>query len=532
MIRHLFFSCLLAGVAAGCAHRSAALPSEQLVVATLGEPASLNPLYLEGTDASDIRALAYSFLTTYDAGGDVIADAAAFVPTLANGGISRDGKHVVYHLRRDIKWQDGRRLTARDVAFTYSAIVNPANVIPSRSGYDHIARVRALDDYTVAADLTRPQAAFVTNFFGGDSNYGILPAHLLARYPNLNRVAFNELPIGSGPYRFTKWARGDRIDLEANDGYYGTKPRIKHLRIRIVRDEATIVNELITHEADATFSSPPATYGAIRSLPHHRVIVSLNPTFAALLFNVTDSLMRQRSMRLALASAIDRRALVAKAVLGLDDADSGMRGMFTWAYDARAGAIAYDPVRARSLLTNEGWLRGSDGIRVKSGRRLEVQLVFSTATFGRTPVVPMLIQDARAVGIDLYAKSNAPSAYGALDSPLATGRFQVALVNYQNGMDPDASTFLSCDEVPPRGFNRGRYCNAEVDRALQAALAVYDRTERRRKYAFVQRRIVADVPYDFLWQGSEIDVVPTALHGYEPSPVSPYASVAHWTLER
>jgi ABC-type transport system substrate-binding protein len=97
-------------------------------------------------------------------------------------------------------------------------------------------------------------------------------------------------------------------------------------------------------------------------------------------------------------------------------------------------------------------------------------------------------------------------------------------------MDPDPSTFLSCDELPPNGFNRARYCNHEMDRALQAALSVYARSDRRRIYRWVQRRLLTDVPYHFLWQVSDIDVIPSTLRGYEPSPVSPFASVARWRL--
>ena len=139
------------------------------------EPTSLNPLYLQGSDAIDIATLGYSFLTNYDMHGGIITDAATTVPTIANGGISRDGKRIVFHVRRDIKWQDGHPLTARDVVFTYRAIMNPSNAVTTRSGYDRIARVWARDPYTVVVELAQPYAPVVTAFFGGESNYPILP---------------------------------------------------------------------------------------------------------------------------------------------------------------------------------------------------------------------------------------------------------------------------------------------------------------------------------------------------------------------
>ena len=90
----------------GCVNRAAAPErSDLLVIATTVEPPSLNPLYLQGRDAADVGALGYSGLTTYDRRGAIVADVATVVPTMANGGISRDGKRIVFHLRRFFRWQ-------------------------------------------------------------------------------------------------------------------------------------------------------------------------------------------------------------------------------------------------------------------------------------------------------------------------------------------------------------------------------------------------------------------------------------------
>ena len=95
---------------------------------------------------------------------------AAIVPAVANGGISGDGRHIVYRLRHDVRWQDGQPLTARDVVFTYRASVNPANAIPARSDYDAIASVSAPNPYEVDVTLKRPFAPIVATFFGGDGS--------------------------------------------------------------------------------------------------------------------------------------------------------------------------------------------------------------------------------------------------------------------------------------------------------------------------------------------------------------------------
>jgi len=534
MGRRLLFASLFAYAAAACSNRySGGQRPDLLIIATAEEPTSLNSLYLQGRTAQNVGELGYSYLTKYDRRGAIVPDVAEIVPTSANGGISRHGKRIVFHLRRNISWQDGSPLTARDVVFTYRSITNRSNTIPSRDGYDRIARVWAPDLYTVAVELTRPQAGFVAGFFGGESNYAILPAHLLATYPNLNHVGFNESPIGSGPYRFTKWIRGDRLDLTINDRYYQTKPRIRNLSIHFVQNWSTIFNELMTHEADATFYASPSNIAALRSIPNHRIIVTLLPAFGTVVFNLRDPIAKDLAVRRALASAIDRRTLMAKTTFGLYDPDTGIRGLFNWAFDPKATLIAYDTSFARRILTSDGWIPGDDGIRVKSGRRLQMQLVLSAQSLLPDQIAPLIVEEARAVGIELLTKRYDGRELWSLDGPLYRGRFQTALLSLTNGIDPDPSAFISCDQYPPNGFNFSGYCNRTVDHALRRAASVYDRGERQRLYSFVQRRLIADIPYDFLWQPSEIDVIPAELHGYESSPAAgPYSSVAHWWLRR
>jgi ABC-type transport system substrate-binding protein len=303
------------------------------------------------------------------------------------------------------------------------------------------------------------------------------------------------------------------------------------LSLHFVHDSSTIVNELTTHEVDATFFASPSRIAALRSIPNHHVIVTQLPYFEAIVFNMSDPVVKDSAVRRAFASAIDRRMLVAKATFGLYDADTGMRGMFTWAYDPRAGTIAYNPARARALLMRDGWVPSTDGIRVKNGRRLELNLTVSAHSFIAATVVPMMLEEARTVGIDLVPRVYDSSVLNSRDGPIFKGRFQVAFVFFQNGVDPDPSSFVSCSQRAPNGFNWAQYCNEDVDRAALQGISVYERADRRRIYSFIQRRLLEDIPYHFLWQSSEIDVIPSSLRGYEPSAISPYSSVAHWRLQ-
>ncbi len=202
---------LAAALAGGCSHGNGPATPATIVIGVTQEPQSLNPLLLQGAMSAMIDPALYSYLVTVNTRGNLVPDLAVRVPTLQNGGISRDGLTLRYRLRNGLKWQDGTPLTAADVAFTYAAIMNPKNNLPTRSPYDRIASVRALDSTTVQVRLKQPFSPIVSNFFAPDSNYVVLPAHLLKNYSDLNQIPFNASPVRSGPYRFVRWIRGDRL---------------------------------------------------------------------------------------------------------------------------------------------------------------------------------------------------------------------------------------------------------------------------------------------------------------------------------
>ncbi|HZY98438.1 MAG TPA: ABC transporter substrate-binding protein, partial [Candidatus Baltobacteraceae bacterium] len=359
--------CLAALVLTCCHARNASngAASNTLVVAVRKEPVSLNPLLLEGINAYTFGELLYSYLTTYDRNGALAADLAREIPSRANGGVSADGLTITYRLRRDARWQDGAPVTSRDVAFTLAAIMNPANNLPERYGYDLISRAETPDRYTVVLRLKRPFSPILSWFLGGDSNYAVLPAHLLASLPNINAVPFDASPVGSGPYRLDRWERGDRIELDANATYVHGKPRIGRLVLPFVADDATIISQLRTGELDAAFFSDTSQVEQLRAIPNHRVVVTPVPYFYAISFNLDVPVLQNPDLRTAVVQAIDNRSLVRKITRGVDNADTATRGLFTWAYDPRVKLPQYDPAAARARLSRDGWLPGPDGVRTK-----------------------------------------------------------------------------------------------------------------------------------------------------------------------
>jgi peptide/nickel transport system substrate-binding protein len=161
-----------------------------------------------------------------------------------------------------------------------------------------------------------------------------------------------------------------------------------------------------------------------------------------------------------------------------------------------------------------------------------MQIALYAGSAIETQMATLVAAQARAAGIDVTLKQYSPELFLAREGPIMQGRFQVALYDYQSSYDPDASWLLACDQWGPRGFNDARYCNRAVDRALRRGVTSFDRSDRIRAYALVQRQLAADLPYDILCQVREADVIPDRLSGYEHPLLSPFHSAARWRLGR
>ncbi len=149
-----------AGMLAACARGERTVPAQTLRLGMTSEPSSLSPLFALDDYTNVLDRLVFDVLITADASGNrLVPRLAREVPSVANGGIGNGGLTLTYRLRRNVRWQDGAPFTSRDVAFSYAAIMNPANNVPNRHGYDQIASVSTPDPYTVVFHMKRPYAA-------------------------------------------------------------------------------------------------------------------------------------------------------------------------------------------------------------------------------------------------------------------------------------------------------------------------------------------------------------------------------------
>ncbi|HEY6235786.1 MAG TPA: ABC transporter substrate-binding protein, partial [Candidatus Elarobacter sp.] len=355
MMRRALAAIVLITVAA-CARSSATNGTgAELRLAINAEPRSLLPLLAQSIQDNEILRLIYDPLIACDAAGRPVPALAAVVPTRANGGIARDGLTVTYHLRHGVRWHDGVAFTSADVAASFRAVMDARSVVMTRHGYDVVARVDTPDAYTVRFHLKRPFAPFVgTVFAESDAPFYVAPAHLLRGA--LAQSSLNAAPVGTGPFRAVRWARGDRLELAANADYWQGSPALARIVMRFMSDENTQVVGLRSGDLDGVIGLSANAAATARGIAHLRIVRSpLNAYWGVMMNNGPGHATADLRVRRALAMAIDAASFRANVTHGFYARPIADLPAVLWAADRTLRPVPHDVAAARALLASAGY---------------------------------------------------------------------------------------------------------------------------------------------------------------------------------
>lgn len=497
---------------------------------------TLNPLLSTQAAVSDLADFVFSGLIRYDDRGNPVPDVAREIPSRANGGISPDGRTLVYRLRRDVTFSDGAPLTADDVVFTWQQVRNPANNVPNRFPYDLAQSVVARDRYTVVVRLREPSAPFLAEFFRCGTDGAILPKHLLAGKHDLNRDPYNARPVGSGPFVVESYVPGNAVELRANPHYFRGRPRLDRITYRIIPNENSLLVALRAHEIDLYDGAPEQQAAALREIPGVRVAITAVDNREQLVFNTRKPPFDDVRVRKAAIAAIDWSRIQRSVYLGIGLPGGNATDVFPllWAYTPALDPYPHDPARAAAWLDEAGWKAGPDGMRTRDGQPLSAEIVTVAGVIPRQNAELQIQQELRAVGVDLTIRNApanllfAPYAAGGL---LQTGKFDLAIFGWSTIPDPDDTDTLGPGRVPPAGVNDSGLQDAEIGRLQALAARTYDRGVRKPLYARLERRIAEVLPYRTIVWRAVIDAYDDDLHGFRPVPGgSNYWNAWEWAL--
>ncbi len=467
---------LLALVATIARPVDAASDARPLAVFVEEDPSSLDTI-LNTPYGWQLAPLSQGYLFTVDDRGRLVPDMAREVPTRANGGISPDGKTIVYRIRTG-RWSDGAPFDARDVAFTADALRNPATNVPDRSTVDRIVRVDATRPDRLVVRLAAPSAPFVSSFLtlGAEDPYAILPRHVAARYANLNATSLDARPVGLGPFRLERWLRGERLEFARNPFYWRGPSATDRIVVRVEPNAATRLLQARTGDLDATYVSGLQIDEARDA--HLRVVRKTTSVVDYLQFDERIPAFRSPRVRDGVARAIDRDRLARTVYRGLEEPTDS--GQLDAAFVPPDRLPRYDPAAARRELAG-----------------VAIDLAIAGTWRSSSEAALVIASDLNAAGATATIRSYQPSVFWA---PLASGgilesgRFGVALTSWSPGLDPDRSYLFDCAARPPAGGNAGWYCDRAFDAAERRGGVTYERGARAAAYRTAHGLLVRDLP--------------------------------------
>jgi peptide/nickel transport system substrate-binding protein len=364
------------------------------------EPDTMNPLTSYSTEALEVQQLIYDKLTDYDANLQP-------VPSLASStDVSSDGTQVTYHLRSGVTWHDGKPFTADDVVFTFTMIAGQKSSQFAQWLVD-MTDVSAKGS-DVVVTYTKPQA------FDPALAIPIIPKHIWDGMSNADVQKFaNDQPIGTGPYTFGEWKRGQTVSVNRNEKFWGPSPGPAAVLWVLYQNEDVMAQSLRAGEVDILTEVPPTIWDGLGGVTGLTPVSLPSFSFHHIGMNVSQDanskgnpLLLDRSVRQALSCAVDRNQLVQLALAGHGKPGSVLLPPALGDYMLQipeADQLNANPDKANQLLDAAGYTaKASDGTRqTADGKPLEFRLIAIESTTVDVRAA-QLFQDAAAkVGIKL-----------------------------------------------------------------------------------------------------------------------------------
>jgi ABC-type transport system substrate-binding protein/serine/threonine protein kinase len=476
-----------------------------------------------------------------DAQGVIHAGAASEVPTVQNGGISADATTWTFRLRPGLVWSDGEPYDAQDVDYTWKLWLNPkfGAMFPNgATGYELIRSASVSADHlSITFHLKQAYAPFLSYWV--DGILAPLPAHHFSSMPpgqiltspdNLNPQ------VVSGPFMIGESVPGDHYTLVRNPHYYRASVGLPYLGKIIIRIVAwdTILKDLQAGSIDSTWLQDLTKAQPFQRL-YTPVSLPTSASFEAMFFNFHNTILASHlEVRQAMAMAIDQQTLITQARHGFatplcTDHGSALHP----GYDPSVSVgnygcpVVFNPALANQLLQDHGWVKGADGVRTKGGQRLEFEYSTTAGTPWRGADEAILQRDFFAIGIkldiqnypgDTFFGSFLPDGKASPPTGAVTGRFDIAEFEITWSYDPDDSSLLSCDQIPPNGYNVDFYCNPALDALYRQEQAVVDQGVRQQLFEQIHQIYLTEFPFITLYSPLDTYLVRKGTHNFLPSP--------------
>ncbi len=503
-------------------HQQSPSYGDAIIVGSIGEASNLIPILASDSASHEIAGLVYNGLLKYDANLNLTGDLAK------SWEISKDGLEITFHLRKGVRWHDGKPFTAKDVLFTYKLMVDPKTPTPYAADFTEVKRAEAPDDYTFKVYYKRPFAPGLASW-----TLSILPKHLLAG-KDITKSPLIRHPIGTGPYRFKEWIPGQKIVLEYNPDYFEGRPYINWYVSRVIPDSATLFLELKAGGIDY-MSLTPIQYKRQTNTSwfrqNFRKYSYLASSYTYLGYNLRCPLFKDKRVRQAISYAINKKEIIDGVLLGLGEIATGPYKPGMWAYNPNVKRYPYNPQLAKKLLAEAGWRdTDGDGILDKNGRPFVFTIITNQGNLMRLNAAQIIQYRLAQIGIKVKIRVIEWAAF--IRQFIDKRRFEATILGWTIPPEPDLYDVWHSSKDVPGGLNFIGYHNTEVDKLIEEARNSFDMNERKRCYYRIQEILAEEQPYTFLYIPDALPIVHVRFHGIKPAPAGISYNFIKWYVPK
>lgn len=507
------------------------------------EPSSLIPNGSSETFANLFDETIWAPLFVGAPDGTIKPGLISEMPSNANGDVSADLKTWTFKLRSGLKWSDGQPLDARDVDYTWRLWTGNSKFTASTtSGFNLIQSATVSpDNLSITFHLSQPFEPFISVWT--DGLYAPIPAHIFSKMQpgDILKSSQNLHPtVTSGPFMLTEAVRGDHYTVVRNPNYYLASqgyPYLDKIVFRIVTNQDTILSDFQAGSIDSSWFLDVTKTPAYKAMTNYHIAVTpANVNFEAMYFNLNNPILKDVTVRHAMALAVDQQTLIRVARDGEAVPLCTNHGPgYKPGYQADAPCPKFDIAQANTLLEGDGWTMGPGGVRQKGGQ----SLVFSYITTANNPwrkADALIMQtNLKQIGVKTNIQYYpADTFFGTILPGGKPGQYDLAEFENSYPYDADDSTQFACNQIPSAansfgGTNWDWYCNHTVDSLEIQEQSTLDPAKRQQIFNQLHQIYLTDFPFVTLYSPYDVAVVKNSTHNYLPGPTGASETINVWT---
>lgn len=454
------------------------------------EPKNLHPQIDSGTEGLYVQRQIRDGLMNIDGNGKI-------VPGLAARMERPDDVTYIFHLRKGVSFHDGTPFDADDVIWTYRRLMGEFPTLPSTQATRFkgaIKSIQKLDQYTVKIVLTRPWDDFLT-IMAYDKYQDIMSR---AAEEKWGRDYGQKAAVGTGPFKFKEWVKGDRLVLVRNENYWGPRACLDQIVFKAIPEDTTRLLAFRTGKVDVLYDPPLSEIAKLSDRRVYNIQAVDSGDLKLMYFNTTRPPFTNKQVRQALYYAIDRKAIADTVYYGWATVAQGIFPPWHWAYDPKENFFPYNPARAHELLQVAGY---------NPSNPLKFEIITTNAS-DLVDTATLIQNQLQQVGIQASVISMDKSAHVARTWPVggtANPAFQASVYRFKfhySTSDYAWRVYSSRTALNLFGYNQaGGAQNQEVDRMLDEAQQTVDRPKATVLYRRLSKLITDDAPViRLVWQ--------------------------------